>query len=134
MLVTAFNIVANDTLVKLCWTLTFLRAKEYPGHLGAGKNSGHGHESDPDAIQLQIHAMVAGQNEGAATSSEAAGSVASDTGSVEDLEDDEVWKKVPQGKRKTLLRKERDALGKRVQSGLGKVSHMSSLFTKVKPP
>ncbi len=46
------------------------------------------------------------------------------------FEEDETWNKVERGKRKSLLRKERDALATRVRAGLGKVSSAASPFKK----
>jgi DNA repair exonuclease SbcCD ATPase subunit len=43
---------------------------------------------------------------------------------------DEVWNKVEKGKRKTLLRKEKEALATKVRAGIGKVSMASSPFKK----
>ena len=79
----------------------------------------------------QLRALVVAQTDaGAAT--EASQSEAGDLASIESLafEDDDAWKSVDKGKRKALLRRERDVLAHKVRAGLGKVSHNSSPFKK----
>ena len=78
----------------------------------------------------QLKAMVAAQGEGGSAASEASQSVASDLGTMDDLEDDEAWSKVPTGRRKAFLRKERDALASKIRTSLGTVSTVSSPFLK----
>ena len=46
------------------------------------------------------------------------------------LDDDEAWSKVERGKRHILVRKEKELLAKKVRTGLGKVSPISSPFKK----
>ena len=70
----------------------------------------------------QLQALVAAQSEDG-THSEAAPSEAGDIISVEVLEaDDEAWRTMAKGKRRTVLRQERDALAKKVRQTLGKVT------------
>ena len=78
----------------------------------------------------QLQALGTTQGEGGAAAAEAPASVASDLGSIEDLEDDDSWKRVAAGKRRALLRRERDALAFKVRTTLGKVSSASSALLK----
>ena len=78
----------------------------------------------------QLQALVANQDETAAAS-EVSPSEAGDAASADQLEEDEVWTKVERGKRKGLLRRERDALASKVRASLGKVKTCTaSLFKK----
>ena len=49
---------------------------------------------------------------------------------IDQLEDDDAWKKVEKAKRRTVLRQERDALAKKVRHSLGKVSTAASPFKR----
>jgi len=77
----------------------------------------------------QLQALVASQAEGAA-GSEATPSEVGDISSVEQLEEDEVWNKVDRGKRKAILRRERDVLASKVRNGLGKVRTSTCPFKR----
>ena len=48
----------------------------------------------------------------------------------DDLDDDAAWGKVEKGKRRGVLRRQRDRLAKDVRTSLGKVSSAVSPFTK----
>ena len=61
-------------------------------------------------------------------------SVASDFGSVDDLEDDEKWSTVAKGRRHALLRKQKDELASKVRTKLGKVQPARSPFAKRADP
>jgi hypothetical protein len=69
----------------------------------------------------QLQAIVATQSE-----------VPSEAGDLEleHLEEDEAWSKVEKGRRKGVLRKQRETLATRVRAGLGKVSTAASPFKK----
>ena len=57
-------------------------------------------------------------------------SEAGDDSSVVQIEDDEAWNKIESGKRKALLRRQRDILAKKVRANLCKVSANASPFKK----
>ena len=67
-----------------------------------------------------------------ASSDSAAPSEVGDAEAAEqlNLDDDEAWSKVERGKRHILVRKEKELLAKKVRTGLGKVSPISSPFKK----
>ena len=72
----------------------------------------------------QLQALV-GQG-GSDAASEAAPSEAADVAPAEQLVDDEVWAKVDRGKRRALLRREREVLATKVRTSLGKVKASTS--------
>ena len=79
-----------------------------------------------------MRTLVAAQQEGTAaggTADEAA-SLASDVGSIEDLDDDEKWKKIEKGRRRTLLRRQKDELASKVRAKLGGATSVRSPFLK----
>ena len=55
------------------------------------------------------------------------------TTSIEDLEDDDAWSKVERGKRKALLRRERDALAGKLRVNFMELRHLPNkrLYVKV---
>lgn len=77
----------------------------------------------------QLQALVASHCEDGGQS-EVSPSEAGDIIPVDQLEDDEAWRKIERGKRRTVLRQERDALAKKVRINLGKVSSGASPFKK----
>ena len=76
----------------------------------------------------QLLALVAAPSDGSGAAE--AASVASDTVSVADLEDDEAWSKVAKSSRRALLRRQRDELASKVRSKLGKTASERSPFQK----
>ena len=66
-----------------------------------------------------LQALVASKT-GDEDQSDVSPSDAGDIIAVEQLEDDETWRKSEKGKRRKTLRQERDALAKKVHAGLGK--------------
>ena len=77
----------------------------------------------------QLQALVAGGAEDGGQS-EASPSEAGDVIPADQLEDDEAWRNIEPGKRRSVLRQERNALAKRVRINLGKVSSAASPFKK----
>jgi len=69
----------------------------------------------------QLKALLDAQQESTAAPASGA-SVASDIGSLADLEDDEKWSKVERSKRGALMRKQRDDLASKLRSKLGGVA------------
>ena len=76
----------------------------------------------------QLQALVDAHSEHATTPGTT--SVEAEDSSSADFEDDEAWGKVEKGKRKALLRKEREILATKVRHSLGKVSTHVSPFKK----
>ena len=74
----------------------------------------------------QLRTLVAAPSD--ASGAADAASIASDTGSVVDLEDDEAWSTVAKGGRRALLRRQRDELASKVRSKLGKTTSERSHF------
>ena len=86
-----------------------------------------------EALSLQLaelRAMVASQADSSAAPTEAAPSMASDVGAVEDVEDDEKWSKVAKDNRHALLRKQKEELATKVRSKLKAVTTVRSPFLK----
>ncbi len=79
----------------------------------------------------QLQALVGGATDEGASASEASPSVAGDLASVDELvQDESSWSKVVPGRRKALLRRERDVLANKLRANLGEVSAAVSPFAK----
>ena len=79
------------------------------------------------AMQIaQLQALVTASADGAAASEPGD----TEAGDHLSLEDDEVWNKVERGQRRTLVRKEKEVLAKKLRTGLGKMPSISSPFKK----
>ncbi len=78
----------------------------------------------------QLQALVCQAETHSTAASEVSPSEVGELDSVEQLEEDEAWSKVERGRRKAVLRRERDVLAVKVRTSLAKVSCAASPFVK----